>query len=174
MLFRTVSQGHTQREHISSISFLVLFAIEIISRRHDLYSCKVQGKSLCVWEEARGMWRHWRLCRGWAVRPLPALRLHQQLLRPALVSGRDRLLMNEYCPEDDDVLKSFVRIFWCYTLKKFTIFKSCLCFVDMRHILFYFMVCPFWDPSFHHKPVLMDKNIWDLKVPEYQVKALEQ
>ena len=36
------------------------------------------------------------------MRPLPALRLHQQLLRPALVSGRDRLLMNEYCPHSQN------------------------------------------------------------------------
>ena len=49
---------------------------------------KVRGKSLQVWGKAQGMWGHWGLCRGWAVRRLHSLLLHKQLLRPALVGDR--------------------------------------------------------------------------------------
>ena len=60
---------------------------EIVDKSISLH-LKVRGKSLQVWGKAHGMWGHWGLCRGWSVRRLHSLLLHQQLLRPALVGDR--------------------------------------------------------------------------------------
>ena len=63
----------------------------------EFYS-KVQRTSLRVWGKAQGVWGHRGLCRGWPLRRLHSLLLHQQLLRPALVGDwggqADPLLQN--------------------------------------------------------------------------------